>query len=239
MTFTKKMVEKTIWFSLIIQIITGIITFNGFFIKLNETDRILGDILRLETIVQFIEIIFYIWIANSVLNVKNMASKRYFDWSITTPLMLLTTIMYMKYKENKENKDKNKNDNDLEQNSLTTKKFIIDNKENIFLIFGYNFLMLLFGYLGEIDVISKYITIPFGFIFFIKSFEIIYKNYANKSLQGERLFIFLTIVWSLYGIAATFSVNLKNICYNILDIISKNFYGLYIYYEIIKLTSVN
>ena len=239
MIFTKKLVEKTIWFSLIMQLITSIIPIHAFFIKLPENDKILSDILGLETIVQFVEMIFYIWIASSVLNVNKMASRRYIDWFITTPMMLLSTIMFMKYRETKETKD-NDNDNDnLDKKPLTTKNFLTDNKENILLIFGYNLLMLLFGYLGETNVISNYISIPIGFIFFIKSFEIIYKNYANKTLQGEKLFLFLTIIWGLYGVAATFSTNLKNVSYNVLDIISKNFYGLYIYYEILKLAGVN
>lgn len=235
MVFTKKLVEKTIWFSLLMQLITSIIPLHAFFIKIPENDKILTDILGLETIVQFVEMIFYIWIAYSVLNVNKMASRRYIDWVITTPMMLLSTIMFMKYKETKEIKK----DNDLEKKSLNTKDFLNDNKENIFSIFGYNLLMLLFGYLGETNVISKYLSIPIGFIFFIKSFEIIYKNYANKTLQGEKLFLFLTIIWGLYGIAATFPVNMKNVSYNMLDLISKNFYGLYIYYEIMKLKNNN
>ena len=231
MLFTKKLVEKTIWFSLLMQLITSIIPLHAFFIKIPENDKILTDILGLETIVQFVEMIFYIWIAYSVLNVNKMASRRYIDWVITTPMMLLSTIMFMKYKETKEIKK----DNDLEKKSLNTKDFLNDNKENIFSIFGYNLLMLLFGYLGETNVISKYLSIPIGFTFFIKSFEIIYKKYANKTLQGEKLFLFLTIIWALYGVAATLPVNMKNVSYNMLDIISKNFYGLYIYYEIMKL----
>lgn len=235
MIFTKKLVEKTIWFSLIMQLITSFIPIHAFFIKLPENDKILGNILGLETIVQFVEMIFYVWIASSVLNVNKMASRRYIDWFITTPMMLLSTIMFMKYKETKETKQAG----DLDKKPLTTKNFLTDNKENIFLIFGYNLLMLLFGYLGETNVISNYISIPIGFIFFIKSFEVIYKNYANKTLQGEKLFLFLTIIWGLYGVAATFSANLKNVSYNVLDIVSKNFYGLYIYYEILKLAGVN
>ena len=80
MIFTKKLVEKTIWFSLIIQLITSLIPLHAFFIKLPENDKILGDILGLETIVQFVEMIFYVWIASSVLNVNKMASRRYIDW---------------------------------------------------------------------------------------------------------------------------------------------------------------
>ena len=43
------------------------------------------------------------------------------------------------------------------------------------------------------------------------------------------------IVWSLYGIAATLKPNEKNVSYNIPDIIAKNFYGLFIYYQILQI----
>lgn len=228
--FTIKTVKNTIWFSLILQIITGLIPIPGLYIKLQEKDKILTDILLLETIVQFIELFFYVWIAFSILNIKKMASRRYLDWIITTPTMLLSTIMFMKYQERKEK-------NELQNKPLTTKNFITENKDNIMKIFGFNFLMLVFGYLGEINTISKYISIPIGFGFFYKTFEIIYNNYANFTNKGKLLFAFIASVWSLYGIAAMMKPNEKNISYNLLDIVAKNFYGLYIYYEITRMVN--
>ena len=228
--FTIKTVKNTIWFSLILQIITGLIPIPGLYIKLQEKDKILTDILLLETVVQFIELFFYVWIAFSILNIKRMASRRYLDWFITTPTMLLSTIMFMKYQERKE-KD------ELESKPLTTRNFITENKDLIMKIFGFNFLMLVFGYLGEINTISKYISIPVGFGFFYKTFEIIYNNYANFTNKGKLLFAFIASVWSLYGIAAMMKPNEKNISYNLLDIVAKNFYGLYIYYEITRIAN--
>ena len=95
--FTITTVKNTIWFSLLIQLITGIIPLHTLFININEKHNILKDILILETVVQFIEMLFYIWIAFAVLNIKKMASRRYIDWVITTPAMLLSTIMFMNY----------------------------------------------------------------------------------------------------------------------------------------------
>lgn len=228
--FTIKTVKNTIWFSLILQIITGLIPIPGLYIKLQEKDKILTDILLLETVVQFIELFFYVWIAFSILNIKRMASRRYLDWFITTPTMLLSTIMFMKYQERKEK-------NELQNKPLTTKNFITENKDIIIKIFGFNFLMLVFGYLGEINTISKYISIPIGFGFFYKTFELIYNNYANFTNKGKQLFAFIASVWSLYGIAAMMKPNEKNISYNLLDIVAKNFYGLYIYYEITRIAN--
>ena len=92
-------VKNTIWFSLLVQIITGIVSLHGLFITLPEKDRVLTDILGLETIVQFIELMFYIWISYAVININSMTPRRYIDWVITTPTMLLSTIIFMKYQD--------------------------------------------------------------------------------------------------------------------------------------------
>ena len=68
-------VKNTILFSLLVQIITGIISLQGLFITLPEKDRVLTDILGLETIVQFIELMFYIWISYSMINISGMTSE--------------------------------------------------------------------------------------------------------------------------------------------------------------------
>ncbi len=94
--------------------------------------------------------------------------------------------------------------------------------------------MLLFGYLGEVNILSKYISIPIGFLFFYKSFELIYYDYAIKTQIGKNLFTYMGTVWSLYGVAAMAPPNIKNMSYNLLDIVAKNFYGLYLYYKILQ-----
>ena len=159
MLFTKTLVKNTIWFSLIVQIVTGLVSLHGLFLTLPKKDAILTDILGLETIVQFIEAAFYIWIAYATVNVNIMASRRYIDWVITTPTMLISTIMFMKYQEHKEQKK-------LKSKPVTTMKFFEENKDLIIRMCAYNMAMLAFGYLGETNVISKYISIPIGFFFF-------------------------------------------------------------------------
>ncbi len=216
-------VKNTMRFSLLVQIVTGLLSLHGLFILLPEKDRILTDILGLETLVQFIEMIFYVWISYATVNVNIMASRRYIDWFITTPAMLLSTIAFMKYEEEKEKNE-----------SITFLDFLKENKNNILLIFSYNFGMLLFGYLGEVNILSKYISIPIGFLFFYKSFELIYYDYAIKTQIGKNLFTYMGTVWSLYGVAAMAPANIKNTSYNLLDVVAKNFYGLYLYYKILQ-----
>ncbi len=222
-------VKNTMQFSLLVQIVTGIVSLHGLFITLPEKDRILTDVLGLETLVQFVEMIFYIWISYAMLNVNVMASRRYLDWVITTPTMLLSTIIFMKYQEEKE-----KNGNKVE---FWT--FLKENKKDILLMVSYNFGMLIFGLLGELNIISKYISTPIGFLFFYKTFDLIYNNYAKTTKLGKKLFTFMVSVWSLYGVSAVMPSNIKNISYNLLDIVAKNFYGLYLYYKILQISRGN
>lgn len=221
-----KLVKKTIHFSLFIQIITTLISLDGFSLNIPQQDFILKEILAIETIVQFVEVFFYTWIIFALNDLNKMTPRRYIDWTITTPIMLFSTIIFFKYNELKENG---------QMTNFTTYEFFQDNKENAIKIFIYNGLMLLCGFLGEIGVIDKRIGIPLGFVFFYKSFETIYTEYAVKTELGKQLFNILAGLWSLYGISAMLPLQQKNIAYNMLDIVAKNFYGLYIYYKIKQL----
>ena len=211
------LVKKSVLFSLFVQITTGIIQMYGLFLKLDKKDSILKSILALETVVQFIEAIFYTWLAYGLYNLKNVTSRRYYDWVLTTPAMLLATIMYFTY---------------LEKREFTFFEFKKNNDLNILKIFGYNWIMLLLGYLGETKTIALTTGIPIGFVFFGLSFNEIYKYVTTP--EASKLFYFLLFVWSLYGVAAVLSTNAKNLMYNLLDIVSKNFYGLFIFYKIME-----
>ena len=216
-------VEFSTNLSIIIQIVTGLVSMQGIFIKLPKKHIVLNEILLLETLVQGVELFFYMYFLKSMAstNLQNMASVRYFDWAITTPTMLLTTIVYFKYQEYLEkNIDK----------TLTFWDFVKENKENIIIIFVCNFLMLLFGYLGEKNIIDMTTSLLYGFIFFGITFNNIYKNYALKSTSSIKIFYFILSIWGLYGVAALLNPYQKNNIFNILDIFEKNFFGLYLFY---------
>ena len=55
------------------------------------------DVLKIETVVQFIEGFVYLWLSFAITNLDTMIDRRYFDWTITTPLMLISTIIFMEY----------------------------------------------------------------------------------------------------------------------------------------------
>lgn len=222
------MIKYTIYFSLCVQITTTILSLDGLKYDLDDKDIILKDILRLEALVQFIETGFYIWVISSITELDKITPRRYIDWYITTPTMLISTIIFMKYeKEKKEN------------NKIEFWDFLSENKENIKTIVILNIGMLTCGLLAELGYGNKYFLVFLGFIFFAYLFQHIYKHYAIESDEGLKLFYFLTIVWGLYGVAALMSLQNKNIAYNLLDIVSKNFYGLFIYNKILQLKGIN
>lgn len=212
--------------NIIIQVLTGLVGISGLVTNIPEKHKILQSILSIEMIVQSIELIFYIFVLKSMTSegLSKMAQTRYFDWFISTPLMLLSIIMFFKYEEHLEK--------NVEQ-KLDFWDFLITNRDNIIIIFICNSLMLLFGYLGETGEIDMDISLIIGFLFFGITFYYIYVNYAEKSKNAPALFYYILSIWGSYGIAALSSSDeIKNNAYNILDLFAKNFFGLYLYYRI-------
>jgi bacteriorhodopsin len=217
-------VKNTVYFSIIIQIISTVITWEGLFKNLKSSDVVLKEILAIENIVQIIEFTFYLYIASYNTDVSKIGTLRYVDWFVTTPTMLFTTIVYMEY-------NNVKNGGEI----LDVKKFISLNKIKMYKIFVNNFFMLVCGLLVEMNIINMYLGISLGFYFFYQTFKIIH-TYTKNNVINDRLYAFLVIVWGLYGFAAMLSNKNKNISYNLLDLVAKNFYGLYIYFLIKSLS---
>ena len=209
--------------SIIIQVITGIIEIVSVFIKVPSNVSFLKQMMLLEIFVQFIEGSFYIYWLYNFKNILNITPKRYFDWIITTPTMLINLIFYLIFLEHKENNTSDK----LNFFKLFKKEF-----NTIITVLLLNWAMLLFGYLGETSVIPVVLGVSLGFIPFLIYYYIIYEKYARLSDDTLNVFLYFFIFWSLYGIVAFLPYKIKNICYNILDLFSKNFFGLFLTYLI-------
>ena len=221
----KKIFYNTLVISIIVQVITGIIDIVAFFAKVPNIYSIIRQLLFIELTVQFFEGLFYVWLAYNFTKVLNVTPKRYIDWCITTPSMLITLMMYLIYLNKKvENKT-----NELELFALF--------KENshIFIpVLILNWLMLLFGYLAEMKIIPVLLGVFLGFIPFLTYYYIIYTNYVNQNTNGYLLFWYFFIFWSLYGLVAGLPYYVKNSCYNILDLFAKNFFGIFLSYTILS-----
>lgn len=142
----------------------------------------------------------------------NVVSYRYFDWFFTTPVLLIDLCLIL---------------------GIYDKYFLFE-------IVIYNCLMLLFGYLGEINVLSMLTSTILGFIPFVLLFYKIYNRLKNnkdtddqKYLTFEnkkKLLLAFVTLWSLYGLNNIIkNLYIKNLIYNILDFITKGAFGLFIY----------
>ena len=219
--------KRTLDGSLLIQVITLIINFFALTVPLDKWDFVLKEILGLETVVQIIELIFYSWYRTHIATSHTDVTRfRYYDWFLTTPIMLLSTAGFYAYLEREQNKET--------KEPLTLMEMITEKKVAIAGIAVLNALMLLFGYLQEIDIISITVSSLLGFLSLIGSFGIIYTEFVTKVPNNQGLFYFMFGVWSLYGFAAMLPDAPKNISYNILDIVAKNFYGIYLSYIMIS-----
>ena len=216
--------------SIIIQVITGIIEIISVFIKVPINFSFLKQLMLLEIFVQFIEGSFYIYWLYNFKNILNITPKRYVDWVITTPTMLINLIFYLIFLQYKNNNKSHK----LHFFKLFKKEF-----STIITVLLLNWAMLLFGYLAETSVISVLSGVLLGFIPFILFYYIIYIKYAVLSNDGLNIYYYFLFFWSLYGVAAVLPYKIKNTCYNILDLFSKNFFGLFLTYFIFTNSSNN
>ena len=203
--------------SLFIQIVTAIFDFYVLRLNIPKTLIILKKLLILELIVQLIEGSFYIWMIFSFSKNSNITPARYYDWMITTPTMLFTFSLYLLYLKN--------NENNID---ISFWNLVYTNLPVFAIIWILNGIMLLFGYLGELNKIGRYKATLLGFIPFIIYFYIIYVNYVGQS--GKFIFWCFFGLWALYGVASLLSYTIKNISYNILDLFAKNFFGIYLAY---------
>jgi hypothetical protein len=189
---------------------------------------LIKQLLGLEIAVQVVEGGFYAWLYYNINAIKNITPKRYADWALTTPTMLITMVSYIIYLNNKQTTGAS--------GSLSLAQILRENASPFVQILVLNWLMLLFGYLGEIGVIPMVAGVAIGFAPFIAYFYIIYDKFVNQtasSTTSMKIYTYFLVFWSLYGVVAVLPYTLKNTIYNVLDLFSKNFFGLFLSYLII------
>jgi hypothetical protein len=212
------MIYQTAYLSLLIQVVVGIIDFLALNIKIPENKNLFKDLLKLELGVQIVEMIFYVWLVFNFAGIPNITPKRYYDWILTTPTMLITLMAFL---------DK--------EHYIGIIDYIKKNKYDITKVLIANMLMLGLGLMGELGYINYQMAIILGFIPFLYYYNLIYNKYIKdkqQSLQKRGLYWFFFVIWSLYGISAFMPYILKNSLYNILDLFAKNTTGLFLVYVI-------
>ena len=220
------LLKSTSYISLGAQILTGIVGLHGVMISLPKEHRILTDIMIMETIVQFIELSFYIWLVMKLSTLtKEVTYVRYFDWMLSTPMMLLSMILYFQYNNGRE-----------KGIEYSTWNILGEFGNTIGLILIANWVMLLGGFMAERKHISRRLGFVVGMGAFLYSFWTIYKAFVETGTNwiNHLLYNIMFVIWLLYGVAFLFPYFVKNAMYNVLDIFAKNFYGLYVYWLIMK-----
>lgn len=211
------MLYESAYFSLLVQFLTGIIDIWGLQIKVPSDKNIFRDLLKVELGVQTVEFVFYSWMVSNFNKIENITPYRYLDWIVTTPTMLVTLMTFL---------DENKKNNLYD--------YIDENKSFIIKIIVLNLIMLLFGLLGELNYMNYNYAILIGFLPFVYYFKLIYDKYMNKEISQDKinLYWFFLIIWSLYGLVAFLPYEEKNAAYNILDLLSKNGFGVFLVYTL-------
>lgn len=204
-----KMVMFTFYITYAFLITTGTITFIE---ALRTENPKIRHILNLETCISLVAAFFYgvfmtkINTEGKYINYKDININRYVDWSITTPIMLLVLLLAFCYNNGK---------------SVTLGSLLI--------IFALNYGMLLFGFLGESGKFDKVKGNIIGFVFFIAMYGYIYMQhiYGYNIFDNNILYSAFVILWAMYGVVYFMKEQTKNIGYNILDLWSKCFVGIF------------
>ena len=206
----------------------------GLNVPLYNENSVLKEVLGLETVVQFIELAFYVtfgFILPTVAGSVDIAIYRYLDWFITTPTMLLSTITFMDYIRRKEVPPEDKTTKELP----TLWRFLQENWLPTLIILLANFFMLCMGLLKEQGVVDIWTSTILGFMGFGVVFYTMYKKYSNHHKINKYLWNYMVGTWGMYGVAAWFPNIIKNTTYNLLDIVSKNFYSVFLTTYILNL----
>ena len=214
---TKYYVKYSFTITYILLLTTATITFIE---AMRTKSPSIRHILNLETCISIVAGYFYSMFiekieeygkTDKVIDWADITQTRYIDWSITTPMMLLTLCLV------------------LGMNTKTKIKF-----STIIIIILLNYFMLYIGFLGETKVYDRWNAMILGFIAFLIMFSMIFFSYVKPKYVFDNyiLFFIYFVIWGIYGIAYMFREEHKNIIMNILDCIAKCIIGLglWVYY---------
>ena len=201
------LVKTSFYITYAFLITTGTITFIE---AIRTKDIKIRNILNLETCISIVAAFFYGHFVNDLkegVNYEVINITRYTDWAITTPIMLLVLVLAFLY--------------NTQEGAMSFTSYLI--------ILVLNYLMLGFGYIGEIGVMDKTQSNSLGFVAFIGLYYYIYANYieGRDNSDNRILYFAFLILWALYGVFYTMESTIKNIGYNVLDLLSKCFVGIF------------
>jgi bacteriorhodopsin len=206
-----EIVKLTTQASIIVQALSTVFGVKGILTPVPASKQVLVNVLKLEMLVTSIQLAWYVNLYKSF-DLASMATRRYSDWFITTPLMILSMAVYYIYESKK---------------TFTFEKY----KKPLVQMFVANFIMLLAGFLAEKGLMDRTVALGIGFAAFGFVFKKLYDEFRTE--ESDEIYKLLTSVWALYGLAFMLPDVQKNIMYNGLDLISKNFFAFFLYRKIV------
>lgn len=205
------LVNSTAWASVYVQLVSLAVSVAGFVpIAIGDVSAksALFVVLILEVSVQVIELSWYLYfmIQGMALKVAN----RYYDWFFSTPTMLLSLIFTLEY---------------FKDTGATASAVMESHLGSTLAIIFLNWGMLICGYMYVLYPSIKWL-VPLGFIPFTFTFALLFSVHARHTDLGVILWVYTTVCWAGYGVAAVFSERNREVTFNILDIFSKNVFGI-------------
>ena len=193
--------------------------------------EVLMTVLVLETVVQGVEIAWYSTVGLLYFFGKYSisVSTRYFDWAVTTPLMLVSIMLFSIWDADKECTT---SANVLSDGSRIAAVVCVILADWAMLGVGLSYEAKIERVTGMLDRMAcGFNGLWLGFVPFIGAFIPLFViGGQNVSKSGWSLVsVFITFVsWTLYGIVALYVLDpeMRNSSYNLLDIVSKNAVGI-------------
>lgn len=201
-------VKSSFYITYVFFLTTATITFIE---AIRTKDIKIRNILNLETCISVVAAFFYKMFTDKVekgeMNYKEINVTRYTDWAITTPIMLLVLCLAFLYNS--------------KAGSLNFFKFLM--------ILVLNYGMLGTGYLGETGQLEKPIANIVGFGFFFLLYFYIHQLFlkGRNNSDNSMLFWAFFILWAMYGVFYQVDPVPRNVGYNVLDLFSKCFVGIF------------
>lgn len=200
----------------------------------NEAPPLLIVVVTMELIVQCIEIVWYTtvgifyYLGRASIGVRY----RYYDWFVTTPVMLSALLFFVWY---------------LECNPATGSDIFNNSSKviTIVCVVVFDWMMLFFGYVYEaevdwainfLDFMGNGTGLWLGWLPFLGVFIPMVVSLSTAKIDNNEFWGWFSVLvtfgtWGLYGVVALAfrrpdQAKVKNTSYNLLDIVSKNIMGI-------------
>lgn len=195
--------------SLVAQVLLGVVTAFSYALHLPPDVSVdLQPILAFELGSQALEFAYY---ALVVFRFKRIVTwTRYLDWVWSTPAMLLSTALFFYHRRGRD-------------------VWEVFDAPLLYACLACNWAMLGIGFAMESARVPRFAGLALGGAAFVASFTSLGTLCDGTDPWSAGVFFVMYVVWAGYGVAAALEETRKNVAYNALDVVAKNFYGVFLF----------